>query len=204
VDEAMSETATSQEAAPILREVEGRTLPVPGVWTIDAGHSILAFECGHMALTRLRGWFTSFSGDFHIAEMPEESRVEVTIDADSIQMPNPAAVAGLKGENFLEVEKFKTLHFVSTRARHIDESLWQVAGDLTIKDTTREVLLDANFGGAVTLPPQVGGATKLGFEATTNFDRRDFGLDWNVPLAGGRLLVGNRVDLRLDVEAVLT
>jgi polyisoprenoid-binding protein YceI len=199
----MSETATSEEAAPIVREVEGRILPVPGVWAIDAGHSILAFECGHMALTRLRGWFTSFSGDFHIAEVPEESRVEVNIDADSIQMPNPAAVAGLKGENFLEAEKFKTLRFVSTRVRHVDGSLWQVTGDLTIKDTTREVVLDANFGGAVTLPPQVGGATKLGFEATTNFDRRDFGLDWNVPLAGGRLLVGNRVDLRLDVEAVL-
>jgi polyisoprenoid-binding protein YceI len=199
----MSETTTNEDA-PILREVEGRLLPVPGVWAIDARHSILAFECGHMALTRLRGWFTSFSGEFHIAEKPEDSRVEVTIDADSIQMPNPAAVAGLQSENFLEIEKYKTLRFVSTRARHIDGSLWQVTGDLTIKDTTREVVLDAEFGGAVTLPPQVGGATKLGFEATTNFDRRDFGLNWNVPLAGGRLLVGNRVDLRLDVEAVLT
>jgi polyisoprenoid-binding protein YceI len=200
----MSETATTEGAAPILREVEGRILPVPGVWAIDAGHSILAFECGHMALTRLRGWFTAFTGDFHIAEKPEDSWVEVNIDADSIEMPNPAAVAGLKGENFLEVEKFKTLHFRSTRVRHVDGNLWQVAGDLTIKDTTREVVLDAVFGGAVALPPQVGGARKMGFEATTNFDRRDFGLMWNVPLAGGRVLVGNRVDLRLDVEAVLT
>jgi polyisoprenoid-binding protein YceI len=200
----MSETTTSEGAAPGVREVNGRSLPVAGVWAIDPGHSILAFECGHMALTRLRGWFTSFSGEFHIADTPEESSIEVTIDADSIQMPNPDAVAGLKGENFLEVEKFKTLHFVSKRVRHIDENLWQVAGDLTIKDTTREVVLDVEFGGVVTLPPQVGGATKLGGVATTNFDRRDFGLDWNVPLAGGRLLVGNRVDLRLDVEAVLT
>jgi polyisoprenoid-binding protein YceI len=198
----MSETATN-EGAPIVREVDGRLLPVPGVWAIDAGHSILAFECGHMALTRLRGWFTSFSGEFQIAEKPEDSRVEVTIDADSIQMPNPAAVAGLQSENFLEVEKYKTLHFISTRTRHVDGDLWQVTGDLTIKDTTLEVALDATYGGAVTLPPQVGGASKLGFEATTSFDRRDFGLNWNVPLAGGRLLVGNRVDLRLDIEAVL-
>lgn len=199
----MSDTATNREAAAIVREVEGRILPVPGVWTIDPGHSILAFECGHMGLTRLRGWFTSFSGGFHIAEIPEESWVEVTIDADSIEMPNPAAVAALKGETWLDVEKFKTLHFRSTRGRHIDGSLWQVAGDLTIKDTTREVVLDADFGGVVTLPPQVGGATKLGCVATTSFDRRDFGLEWNVPLAAGRLLVGNRVDIRLDVEAVL-
>jgi polyisoprenoid-binding protein YceI len=200
----MSETSTDAGAPPIVREVEGRLLPVPGAWTIDAGHSILAFECGHMALTRLRGWFTAFTGEFHIAEKPEDSRVEVTIDADSIAMPNPAAVAGLKSENFLEVERFPTLHFKSTRVRHIDGDLWQVAGDLTIKDATREVVLDAVFGGAVTLPPQVGGASKMGFEASTNFDRRDFGLTWNVPLAGGRSLVGNRVDLRLDVEAVLT
>jgi polyisoprenoid-binding protein YceI len=199
----MSETATN-DGAPIVREVDGRILPVPGVWAIDAGHSILAFECGHMALTRLRGWFTSFSGEFQIGEKPEDSRVEVTIDADSIQMPNPAAVAGLQSENFLEVEKYKTLHFISTRARQVDGDLWQVTGDLTIKDTTLEVVLDATYGGAVTLPPQVGGASKLGFEATTSFDRRDFGLNWNVPLAGGRLLVGNRVDLRLDIEAVLT
>ena len=199
----MSETAATENAPPIVREVNGLTLPVPGAWEIDAGHSILAFDCGHMALTRLRGWFTAFSGEFHIAEQPEESWVEVTIDADSIAMPNPAAVAGLKSENFLEVEKFKTLHFRSTGVRHVDGDLWQVAGDLTIKDTTREVVLDAVFGGALTLPPMVGGARKMGFEATTSFDRRDFGLEWNVPLAGGRVLVGNRVDLRLDVEAVL-
>jgi polyisoprenoid-binding protein YceI len=198
----MSETATS-ESPPIVREVEGRILPVAGVWAIDPGHSILSFECGHMALTRLRGWFTSFTGEFQIAEKPEDSSVEVNIDADSIEMPNPAAVAGLKSENFLEVEKFKTVHFQSTRVRHVEDDLWEVAGDLTVRDTTREVVLDAVFGGAVALPPQVGGARKMGFEATTSFDRRDFGLLWNVPLAGGRVLVGNRVDLRLNVEAVL-
>ena len=158
----------------------------------------------HGAHAWLRGWFTAFTGEFHIDEKPEDSSVDVTIDADSIEMPNPAAVAGLKSENFLEVENFKTLHFKSTHVRHIDGDLWQVSGDLTIKETTREVVLDAVFGGAVALPPQVGGARKMGFETTTNFDRRDFGLTWNVPLAGGRVLVGNRVDLRLDVEAVLT
>jgi polyisoprenoid-binding protein YceI len=187
----------------IVREVDGRTLPVAGMWAIDPGHSILAFECGHLGMTTLRGWFIEFSGDFNIAEEPEKSSVQVTIQTDSIQMPNPAAVAGLKSENFLEVEKFKTLEFKSTGVRHLEDDRWEVTGDLTIKDTTRAVVLDAEFGGAVTLPPQVGGASKMGFSATTNFDRRDFGLNWNVPMPGGRFLVGNRVDLRLDVEAVL-
>ena len=187
----------------IVREVEGRMLPVPGDWAIDPGHSILAFECGHMSLTKLRGWFSEFSGTFHIKEKPEDSSVEVSINADSVTMPNPAAVAGLKSENFLTVEKFKTIDFKSTQVRHVDGDEWEVTGYLTVKDTTRPVVLDATFGGALTLPEMVGGASKLGFVATTSFDRRDFGLEWNVPLPGGAVLVGNRVDLRLDVEAVL-
>jgi polyisoprenoid-binding protein YceI len=127
----------------------------------------------------------------------------VTIDADSIQMASPPIVAGLKSENFLTVEQYPNITFKSTRVRHVDGDDWEVAGDLTVKDTTCEVLLAATFGGALTLPEQVGGASKLGFVATTSFDRRDFGLEWNVPLPGGRWLVGNRVGLTLDVEAVL-
>ena len=187
----------------IVREVDGRMLPVPGDWAIDAGHSILAFECGHMSLTKLRGWFSEFSGTFHIAEKPEDSSVEVTIVTDSVTMPNPAAVAGLKSENFLTVEKYPHITFKSTQVRHVDGDQWEVTGYLTVKDATRPVVLDATFGGALTLPEMVGGASKLGFVATTSFDRRDFGLEWNVPLPGGAVLVGNRVDLRLDVEAVL-
>ena len=202
----MSDTvqATSDTAAaPIVREFEHLFLPVPGLWTIDPGHSILAFDCRHMMLNRLRGWFASFSGDFHIAETPEDSRVEVTIDADSIQMPNPIAVAALKGEHYLETDKFSTLRFLSTRVRHVEANLWQVAGDLTIKDSTREVILDASFEGVLPSPPMFGGRAKMAFEARTEFDRRDFGLDSNIPLPGGGWLVGNRVGLTLDVEANL-
>lgn len=202
----MSETmqATSDAAAaPIVREFEHLFLPVPGLWTIDPGHSILAFDCRHMMLTRLRGWFTSFSGDFHIEEVPEESWVEVTIDADSLQMPNPVAMAAVKGEHYLQTDKFSTIHFRSTRVRHIEASLWQVAGDLTIKDRTREIVLDANFEGTLPSPPMFEGRAKMAFAARSEFDRRDFGLDANMPLPGGGWLVGNRVGLALDVEANL-
>jgi polyisoprenoid-binding protein YceI len=195
----MSET-TDTKTADYVRVYDDQLAPVPGVWSIDPTHTILGFECAHMMMTRLRGWFASFSGAFHVAEAPEESSVEVTIDADSLQMPNPVAVSVLKGENWLEVDKYKTLHFRSTRVQHVEANLLRVAGDLTIKDATREVVLDATFEGAHALPPQLGGA-KIGFVATTNFDRRDFGLEWNMPLPSGGWLVGNRVDLRLDVEA---
>ena len=202
----MSDTvqATSDAAAaPIVREFEHLFLPVPGVWAIDPGHSILEFDCRHMMLTRLRGWFASFSGDFHIAEMPEESWVEVTIDADSLQMPNPVAMAAVKGEHYLETEKFSTIHFRSSRVRHVEANLWHVAGDLTIKDCTREVTLDASFEGTLPSPPMFGGRAKMAFAARSEFDRRDFGLDSNIPLPGGGWLVGNRVGLTLDVEANL-
>jgi polyisoprenoid-binding protein YceI len=202
----MSDTiqATSDAAAaPIVREFEHLFLPVPGVWAIDPGHSILEFDCRHMMLTRLRGWFASFSGDFHIAEIPEESWVEVTIDADSLQMPNPVAMAAVKGEHYLETEKFSTIHFRSNRVRHVEANVWQVAGDLTIKDCTREVTLDASFEGTLPSPPMFGGRAKMAFAARSEFDRRDFGLDSNIPLPGGGWLVGNRVGLTLDVEANL-
>ncbi len=199
-----SAEATSDAAvAPIMREFEHLALPVPGVWTIDPGHSILAFDCRHMMLTRLRGWFATFSGDLHIAEKPEESWVEVTIDADSLQMPNPVAMAAVKGEHYLQADKFSTLHFRSTRVKWVEASLWQVAGDLTIKDCSREVILDASFEGVLPSPPMFGGRAKMAFEARTEFDRRDFGLDSNIPLPGGGWLVGNRVGLTLDVEANL-
>jgi len=198
-----AQAASDAAAAPIVREFEHLPLPVPGVWTIDPGHSILEFDCRHMMLTRLRGWFASFSGAFHIAEIPEESWVEVTIDADSLQMPNPTATAAVKGEHYLEAEKFSTIHFRSTRVNHVEASLWQVAGDLTIKDCTREVILDASLEGVLPSPPMLGGLAKMAFEARTEFDRRDFGLDSNIPLPGGGWLVGNRVGLTLDVEANL-
>lgn len=198
-----AQAATDAAAAPIVREFEHLSLPVPGVWTIDPGHSILEFDCRHMMLTRLRGWFTSFSGDVHIAETPEESWAELTIDADSLQMPNVVAATAVKGEHYLEAEKFKTLHFRSTRVRHVEASLWQVTGDLTIKDCTREVILDASFEGVLPSPPMFGGRAKMAFAARTEFDRRDFGLDSNIPLPGGGWLVGNRVGLSLDVETNL-
>lgn len=190
--------------APIVREFEHQVLPVPGLWAIDPMHSCLAFDCRHMMLTPLRGWFASYSGSFHIAEAPEESSVEVTIDADSLEMPSSDIAGHLKGDNFLQAEKYKTLAFRSSRVRHTEANLWEVAGDLTIKDATREVVLDASFEGVLPSPPQFGPArAKMGFVAGTEFDRRDFGLDWNVPMPGGGWLVGNRVRLTLDVEANL-
>jgi polyisoprenoid-binding protein YceI len=189
---------------PVLREYEHLVLPVPGVWTIDPGHSCLLFECRHMMLTPLSGWFSSFSGEIAVAEKPEDSTVEVTIDAGSLEMPNPLARDAVRGENFLESDKFRHLTFRSTAVEHVEATLWKVTGNLTIKDVSREVVLDTTFLGTLPSPPMFKGERgKAAVRAVAEFDRRDFGLDWNVPLPGGGLLVGNRVAISLDVEAVL-
>lgn len=184
-----------------LRELDGQLLPVPGVWVIDSGHSSLAFEARHMVVTRMRGRFRSFSGEFHIEEEPEQSWVEVSIDAASLDTTNDAADESLKGEKFLDVSQFPGLHYRSTEIHHVEGPRWQVDGTLTIKDISRPITLDATFEGAV-----AGGRVaraKLAFVARGEFDRRDYGMDFNLAVPSGGWVVGNRVRLELDVEANL-
>jgi polyisoprenoid-binding protein YceI len=181
------------------RTVDGLELPVPGTWVIDPLHSSLAFETRHAAVTRMRGRFRSSSGSFTIAERPEDSSVEVTIDAASIDTIHPMANEHLRGDNFLDVEKYPELTFRSTSVKHVDGDHWEVTGDLTIRAVTRPITLDATFNGAV--PMSFGPKAKLGFAATGVIDKRDYGIDFNVPLPGGGVIVGNEVRLTLDVEA---
>ena len=155
-----------------------------------------------MVVTRMHGRFRSFSGELHIAEVPSESWVEVTIDAVSLDTTNEAADASLKSDRFLDVEKYPELHFRSTKVDHVEGERWQVQGDLTIKGVSRPITLDATFEGAVA-PPR-GVRAKLAFVATGEFDRRDYGIDFNIAIPTGGWVVGNRVRLELDVEADLT
>lgn len=189
------------DTAEISRKFGAELIPAAGVWKIDSIHSTLAFDCGHMTLTKLRGTFDSFSGEFHIAEVPEESAVEVTIESDSLQMASKMVVMAVKGPDFLNVESFPTFGFKSTTVRHVDKDLWKVTGDLTIRDITQQIVLDARLGGVVAIPPMMGSDAKLGFEVRGEFDRRDFGMELNMALPGGGWIVGNRVGLLLDVEA---
>jgi polyisoprenoid-binding protein YceI len=154
-----------------------------------------------MVVTRMRGRFRSFSGEFHIGDTPSESWVEVTIDAASLDTTNDAADDSLKSDRFLDVEKFPQLHYRSTRVDHVEAERWQIQGDLTIKGVSRPITLNATFEGAVAAPRGV--RAKLAFVARGEFDRRDYGLEFNIPVPSGGWVVGNRVRLELDVEANL-
>jgi polyisoprenoid-binding protein YceI len=196
----MSDTHTAPTFNP-LREFEGRLVPVPGVWVIDRAHSSVAFEARHMVVTRMRGRFRAFSGEFRIAERPDESSVEVSIEAASLDTTNSAADDSLKSDRFLDVDRFPLLHYHSTTVRHVEADRWQVDGELTIKEVTRPITLDASFEGAVAVARNA--RAKLAFVARGEFDRRAYGIDFNLPVPTGGWVVGNQVRLELDVEADL-
>jgi polyisoprenoid-binding protein YceI len=190
------------EASPATRIVDGAVVPLAGDWIIDPLHTSLAFEARHFVVTRMRGRFRHGSGTIHIAEDPRESSVVVTIDTATIDTIHPKADEHLRGEMFLDVERYPTITFRSTAVRHGDGDRWAITGDLTIRDVTREVVLDTVFNGA--LPAGKVAQAKLGFTATTEIDRRDFGITTNFPLPGTEgFIVGNEVLITIDVEADL-
>jgi polyisoprenoid-binding protein YceI len=184
-----------------IRVVDGQALPIAGTWVIDALHSSVGFEARHMAVTRMHGRFRSFRGQIVVADTPEESSFEVSIETASLDTTNDAADQSLKSDRFLDVETYPLIQFRSTGVRYVERDLLRIDGDLTIKGVTRPIELAATFEGAV--PALRGVRAKLAFSARAEFDRRDYGIDFNLPIPGGGWVVGNRVNLTLDVEADL-
>jgi polyisoprenoid-binding protein YceI len=179
---------------------ETQSALAPGVWEIDPAHSNVEFVARHL-LSKVRGRFSSFSGDLTIADDPAQSGVEVTIDAARIETGTPDRDAHLRSADFLDVERFPSLSFRSTAVRAGDEpGHYLVDGDLTIRDVTRPVTLDVEYLGWSDDP---WGGQRAGFSASTEIDRDEFGANWNVVVETGRLLVGKRVRIELEVEAVL-
>jgi polyisoprenoid-binding protein YceI len=172
-------------------------------WNLDGAHSQVEFSVKHMMFTTVRGRFSEMEGSIHLnSASPEESSVEVAIDAASLDTRVADRDAHLRGEDFFDVENHPTLTF---RSRRVEGSLqnpgdaFQIVGDLTIRGATREVTLDARFEGTGTDP---WGGTRAGFSAQTTIDRRDFGLTWNQALEAGGVLVGHEVKIDLQVQAV--
>ena len=169
-------------------------------WSIDAGHSAVHFGVRHMMFTKIRGRFTRWSGELRLdpSELPS-SRVEVTIDAGSIDTGDAQRDAHLKSADFLDVERFPEVTFRSTKVEDLGEGKLRVSGELTIRGVTRPVVLDTEYAGRVKDP---WGNDRAGFAARAAIDRTDFGLRWNQTLETGGLLVGNKVEIELELEAV--
>ncbi len=189
----MSDTAT------LTRTVNGEELPHPGTYTLDKSHSTVSFVVRHMMVSKVRGHFTEFSGDIVVAEEPASSKVDVTIDVASVDTRDPQRDGHLKSPDFFELEKYPTITFTSTSV-HGGGGDWKVDGDLTIHGVTRPVTLELEFLGATGDPY---GGKRIGFSASTEIDRSDFGLGWNAALETGGVVVSKNVKIEIEAEAVL-
>jgi polyisoprenoid-binding protein YceI len=168
-----------------------------GTWTIDPAHTSIGFSVKHLMAARVRGRFDSFSGTITAADTPEESAVEVSIDAASIDTGIEDRDEHLRSGDFLDAENFPTLTFASTDVRESDSG-WEIEGDLTIRGVTKPVVLEADFGGVVEDP---WGNEKAIFSAATTIEREDWGLTWNQALEAGGWLVGKKVKIEIEAQA---
>jgi polyisoprenoid-binding protein YceI len=176
------------------------TIPAADLKTfqIDKAHSEVTFQVRHL-LSRVRGRFSEFDGAIEFdAAHPEESRVEFTIQAASIDTNQPDRDTHLRSADFFKVDEFPTLRFVSTRVVPAGADEYDVTGTLTIRGVARAVTLRVSYLGRATDP---WGNDKLAFESETTINRKDYGLNWNAALETGGFLVGDDVRISIAVQA---
>jgi polyisoprenoid-binding protein YceI len=180
------------------RSIDTSLAPDPGTYKIDSSHSMVEFVARHLMVTKVRGRFEGFAGEIVVGDTPEESAVNVTIQAASIDSGESKRDEHLRGADFLDVENFPTLEFHSTKVEQSARGL-KVEGDLTIKDTTRPVVLDVEYDGSFGDP---WGGQRIGFSASTEINREDWGITWNAALESGGVVVSKKVKVELTVSAV--
>jgi polyisoprenoid-binding protein YceI len=169
----------------------------PGTWNVDPSHSTVGFVARHLMVTKVRGRFTSFTGSLVIADDPLQSSVTASVDMASVATGDEGRDGHVKGADFFDVEQFPTMSFTSTSITP-NGGDYVLAGDLTIKGVTNPVTFDLEFDGVNTDP---WGNTKAGFTAETEINRKDWGLEWNVALETGGLLVSEKIKIQLDIQA---
>ena len=177
------------------------TIPgyLTGTWDLDPSHSEIGFSVRHLMVSKVRGRFEQFSGSFVTADRPEDSSVEATIDLQSIDTNSPDRDAHLRSADFFHVEEHPTMTYRSTGIRP-DGDVWIVDGELSLHGVTRPVPLVLELNGF--LPESPFGDTRVGFSARGEINRDDFGINFNAPLEGGGVVVGNKIQIALEIEAV--
>ena len=168
-------------------------------YTIDPAHSTAGFKVRHLMVANVRGEFSGVTGTVvHDAENPANSSIQATIDARAVHTRDEQRDAHLKSADFLDVEKYPTITFVSTKVQKVGQGEGKVTGNLTLHGVTKEVVLDVEGPAPEVKDPW--GNTKSGASASTKIKRSDFGLVWNAALETGGVLVGEEVQITLEVE----
>ena len=178
------------------------TLPgyVAGIWTIDPMHSEIGFSARHLMVSKVRGKFTRFGGVIETGERPEDSRVTATIDLDSVDTGAPDRDEHLRSADFFEVATHPTMTYRSTGVRVDRDDGYALEGELTLKGVTRSVSLQLEVGG---FGPDPFGGVRAGFTASGEIRRSDFGVAFNPVTEAGGVVVGDKVQLHLEIEAIL-
>ena len=169
-------------------------------WQVDGAHSAVNLTVRHMVISKVRGRFTKWNAKLALdtADLAR-SAVEVEIEAASIDTGVADRDAHLRSADFLDAEKYPTLRYRSRRVEAASKERLRVIGDLTIRGVTREVVLDVEYGGQGKDP---WGNQRVGFTATASLNRKEFGLTWNQALETGGLLVADRVDVEIELQAI--
>jgi polyisoprenoid-binding protein YceI len=172
---------------------------VVGTWDIDASHSTVGFSVRHMMVSKVRGYFREFTGEIVTAENPTDSTVTATIELASIDTRQEQRDAHIRSADFFDADNHPQMTFRSTAVK-TDGADWTVEGELTIKGRTKPVTLELELNG---FGPDAYGGTRAGFSAKTEISRSEFGVDIQMPMDGGGVVVGDKITVELEIEAVL-
>ena len=178
------------------REVQ---VPEAGTYAIDPSHSSVSFSARHLMVSKVRGRFSVTGGELRVGTNPQDSAVVADIDAASVESGDAKRDEHLRSADFFEVDKYPTITFRSTRVVHDGHGEFTLHGDLTVRDVTKPVVLRGEYLGTQDSP---FGDTRAGFSAQTEINRKDWGVEWNVALETGGLLVGDKIKLDIDIEAI--
>jgi polyisoprenoid-binding protein YceI len=171
-----------------------------GTYTLDPTHTRIGFLARHAMVTKVRGAFNEFEGTAVVdGNDPADSSVRVTIDAASIDTRNAQRDEHLRTNDFLALEQYPQITFVSTDVRQVGDTTFEVTGDLTIKDVTNRITVPFEFEGASQDP---FGNQRIGFDGSVTISRKDYGLTWNAALETGGVLVSDKVVLEFEVSAI--
>jgi polyisoprenoid-binding protein YceI len=171
-----------------------------GTYTLDPAHTRIGFVARHAMVTKVRGAFNEFEGTATLdGANPASSSAQVTISTASIDTRNAQRDGHLRSNDFLAMDEYPQITFVSTGARQVDDSTFELTGDLTIKGVTNPITIPFSFEGAAKDP---FGNLRVGFEGAVTINRKDYGITWNAALETGGVLVSDKVTLEFEISAV--
>jgi polyisoprenoid-binding protein YceI len=171
-----------------------------GTYTLDPAHTRIGFVARHAMVTKVRGAFNEFEGTATLdGANPANSSAQVTISAASIDTRNAQRDEHLRSNDFLSMDEYPQITFSSTGARQVDDSAFELAGDLTIKGVTNQITVPFSFEGAAKDP---FGNLRVGFEGAVTINRKDYGITWNAALETGGVLVSEKVTLEFELSLV--